>query len=240
MKATATLLSLAASAAVANAHATVWAMWVNGKDMGVGNSPSGYIRAPPNNFPIENAQSPDLACNVNGGTPAAKWIPVAPGDTVELEWAHDNRGDDIIASSHLGPVMTYIAPADSNGAGPVWHKIAQDGFDGAWAVTRLIGNRGKHAAKIPNVAPGRYLLRAEIIALHQGNRQGGAQFYMECVQVEVAGGSGAPLPPGVSFPGAYKADDPGVLFDVYNSFSSYPIPGPAPMGGRVASKRFLA
>lgn len=238
MKAVATLLSLAAAAGVANAHTTVMAMWVNGKDMGTGNSASGYIRSPPNNNPIVDTQSPDMACNVNGGTPVAQTIKVAPGDTVEFEWGHNTRGDDIIAGSHNGPVMTYIAPADSNGAGNVWVKIAQDGFDGKWGVEKLLANRGKHSAKIPNVAAGKYLLRPEIIALHEGNRPGGAQFYMECVQIEVTG-SGAPLPGGVSFPGAYKADDPGVLFDIYNSFSSYPIPGPAPMAARV-SKRFQA
>lgn len=50
---------------------------------------------------------------------------------------------------------------------------------------------------------------------------------MECIHVKVTGSGSASLPAGVSLPGAYKATDAGILFDIYNSFSSYPIPGPA-------------
>lgn len=34
--------------------------------------------------------------------------------------------DEIIAVSHKGPVMVYIAPAATNGAGAVWVKLWQD------------------------------------------------------------------------------------------------------------------
>lgn len=73
---------------------------------------------------------------------------------------HNTRGDDIIASSHKGPVLTYIAPymADS-GAGPVWTKIDEDGLDGSqWAVDKLIANKGKKDFKIPsNIKAGKYM-----------------------------------------------------------------------------------
>lgn len=32
----------------------------------------------------------------------------------------------------------------------------------------------------------------------------GAQLYMACIQIRVAGGGGVQLPPGVGFPGAYE------------------------------------
>lgn len=76
------------------------------------------------------------------------------------------------------------------------------------------------------MAAGDYYLRPEIIALHEGNRQGGTQLYMECVHIKVTGSGTAVLPAGVSFPGAYKATDAGILFDIYSGFSSYTIPGP--------------
>jgi cellulase len=46
------------------------------------------------------------------------------------------------------------------------------------------------------------------------------------VHIKVGGSGSATLPAGVSFPGAYKATDAGVLFDIYSGFSSYPGVGP--------------
>lgn len=59
----------------------------------------------------------------------------------------------------------YIAPASSNGAGAVWTKLYEDGLSGGvWAVDKLIANQGKHSLTLPSwIAPGSYLLRAEII-----------------------------------------------------------------------------
>lgn len=76
------------------------------------------------------------------------------------------------------------------GSSKSWVKIAEDGYDGkSWAVDKLRagsynGKKGQHTFKIPNVAAGDYVFRPEIIALHEGNRAGGAQFYQECVSVE--------------------------------------------------------
>ncbi|TVY82687.1 putative endo-beta-1,4-glucanase D [Lachnellula suecica] len=72
---------------------------------------------------------------------------------------------------------------------------------------------------------------------------GGAQFYvrpprflqafltyklqMECAQINITGGTGAKSPATVSFPGAYKATDPGILINIYNTLTGYTIPGPA-------------
>jgi len=39
----------------------------------------------------------------------------------------------------------------------------------------------------PRVAAGEYLIRPEILALHEGNRVGGAQFYMACIQFKTSG-----------------------------------------------------
>lgn len=235
MRTTATLALAAASmiSAVA-AHATVFNILVNDVDQGLGNSASGYIRSPPNNSPVVDVTSKDMTCNVNGGTAAAKFVEVSGGDKITFEWHHNDNSaaDDIIDGSHKGPVMTYIAPADSNGEGNVWLKLAEEGLsNGKWAVTNLIENRGKHSITLPDLAAGEYLLRPEIIALHEGNRNAGAQFYMECVQIKVTSSGSTTLPAGVAIPGAYKADDAGVLFDIYNGATSYPIPGPAVWDG---------
>jgi hypothetical protein len=74
----------------------------------------------------------------------------------------------------------------------------------------------------------RYLLRAEIIALHAASSYPGAQLYMECAQIAVTGG-GSGNPATVSFPGAYKGTDPGIKFQLYWPVpTSYAIPGPRP------------
>jgi cellulase len=59
-----------------------------------------------------------------------------------------------------------------------------------------------------------------MIGLHEGdaaynvNPRRGAQFYPNCVQIEVVGNGTVVLPEGVSFPGAYSYEDPGVVYDV--------------------------
>ncbi|EAU32052.1 hypothetical protein ATEG_07790 [Aspergillus terreus NIH2624] len=234
MKTSFGLLALAAAAKLVNAHATVFAVWINDEDQGLGNTADGYIRSPPNNSPVTDVTSKDMTCNVNGATAAAKTLDVKAGDKITFEWHHNSRdaSDDIIASSHLGPVMVYMAPTEKGSAGSGWVKIAEDGYsNGKWAVDTLIANRGKHSITVPDVPAGEYLFRPEIIALHEGNREGGAQLYMECVQVKVTSDGSKTLPEGVSIPGTYTATDPGILFDIYNSFDSYPIPGPAVWDG---------
>lgn len=72
------------------------------------------------------------------------------------------------------------------------------------------------SVKLPASLPaGNYLLRAEQIALHGAAQIGGAQIYIQCAQLTVNGtGKGVPSPK-VSFPGAYKATDPGILMQLY-------------------------
>ena len=96
---TSALLALAAAARLASAHTTVFAMWVNDEDQGLGNSADGYIRSPPNNDPVKDVTSTDMTCNVNN-VATAKTVEVKGGDKITFEWHHNNRdaSDDIIAS----------------------------------------------------------------------------------------------------------------------------------------------
>jgi lytic cellulose monooxygenase (C4-dehydrogenating) len=150
----------------------------------------------------------------------------------------DKPGDksDPIDPGHLGPTIAYMARVNDatteRVTGLRWFKVHQDGMDAnkQWGVTRMYKNRGKVSFKVPSCIPSgqyveehwsglqilivpRYLLRGEVIALHGAGNPKGAQFYMECAQLNVAGGGNA-NPPTVAFPGAYKQNDPGVLFQV--------------------------
>lgn len=231
----------------ASAHTRIYGAWVNGEFQGDGRTD--YIRSPPTNDPVKDVTSSDLVCNVNGATAAPSFVSAAAGDDVTFEWYHDNRADDIIASSHKGPVITWIAEYfEDAGASAIWTKIAEAGYDSAsstWAVDDLISSGGMANFTIPsNLKAGKYMLRQEIIALHEadtcyataGSR--GAQFYPSCVQFEITGDGSATPDEAFDFNSNYSCDLPGVLFNLYGTFDSYTIPGPeaeTAMGGSGSS-----
>ncbi|KAF8606739.1 hypothetical protein BDV93DRAFT_488617 [Ceratobasidium sp. AG-I] len=216
-------------------------LWVNGVSAGHLKA----IRYPTYDGPVTDVTSNDIICN--GGvnplvTPYDKTVVDVPaGGTITHEWHHTldsaNTGDaaDPIDPGHLGPVMVYLAKVpdatQESVTGLKWFKIAEDGLDanGVWGVTRLFNAKGKATAVIPKCIPsGNYFLRAEIIALHAAGSYPGAQFYMECAQINVTGG-GSASPATVSFPGAYSGTDPGVKINIYYPVvTNYTIPGPRP------------
>jgi len=163
------------------------------------------------------------------GRAANRKCPIAAGSTIGIQWHHNSNAasDDIIEATHKGPVMVYLAKSDS-GAGAVWFKIYEDGLSGGrWGVERLLDRRGRVDVTIPtDIAPGNYLLRGEIIALHSAYDLNGVQPYVGCVELTISSSENA-NPTGVSLPGAYSPRDPGMLIDIYNPVSSYVIPGPA-------------
>jgi cellulase len=133
--------------------------------------------------------------------------------------------------------MSKVSDASTADGSAGWFKIFQDGWskksgggsgdDDSWGTKDLNACCGKMDVKIPaDIAPGDYLLRAEVIALHTAGSSGGAQFYMSCYQLTVSGG-GAAAPATVKFPGAYKASDPGILVNIHAALSTYVVPGPA-------------
>ena len=216
-----------AAAQLAAAHTTFQSMIIDGKDQGQHKA----VRTPSNgNNPILDVTSTAMICN--GGKAAADTVEVKSGSEITFQWHHNDPAtvsgdqDEPIAASHKGPIMVYIAPAKSNGEGDVWVKIAEDGLTGGkWAVEKFIADKGKHSVTLPDLADGEYLIRPEIIALHEGNRAKGAQFYNGCGQIKVTGGK-ATLPAGVDMTKAYSATDKGVLFDIYSGATTYEMPGP--------------
>jgi|TARA_R110002003_G_scaffold109_11_gene9204 hypothetical protein len=61
-----------------------------------------------------------------------------------------------------------------------WSKISQDAIvsQGTWVTDTLIKNNFVSSVKLPaKLAPGNYVLRHEIIALHGGQNDNGAQLY---------------------------------------------------------------
>lgn len=221
-----------AAAGLINAHATFQSFVIDGKDQGQHFA----IQKPSNgNNPIKDVTSTAMICN--GGTATADQVEVAAGSSVTMQWHHNDLpegqstagdSDEPIAASHKGPVMVYIAPAESEGKGAVWTKIFEEGLSGGkWAVDNFIANKGAITIDLPNLAPGDYWIRPEVIGLHEAGSEGGAQFYNGCGQIKVTGSGSASLPTeGTDLTKAYSATDPGVLFNLYNGATTYTIPGP--------------
>ncbi|KAK0649970.1 glycoside hydrolase [Cercophora newfieldiana] len=137
--------------------------------------------------------------------------------------------------THFGPVSFYMArapdSADLNtwdGSGQVWAKVAvidavKSGSGWEWPAY----NKQIVDFTIPKSIPdGKYLVRVESIALHQAQSAGGAQIYVSCAQVQVTGGGSGTPSPLVSIPGAYRANDPGLIWSYYPVKTQYTAPGP--------------
>ena len=124
---------------------------------------------------------PNIICH-KAATPGQAHATVAAGGTVELQWT-------AWPSSHRGPVIDYLAKC-SGECETVdkdtleFFKIDQGGLvsdsavPGTWASDQLIANNNSWTVKIPtSIAPGNYVLRHEIIALHSAGTADGAQNY---------------------------------------------------------------
>lgn len=99
----------------------------------------------------------------------------------------------------------------------MWVKIEQLAYNPAaeppWASDLLREQGAKWSVTIPpDLAPGEYLLRHEILGLHVAGTPMGAQFYPSCTQIRVTEGGSTQLPEGIALPGAYDPEDPGVSF----------------------------
>ncbi|KAG2021367.1 endoglucanase II [Coprinopsis cinerea AmutBmut pab1-1] len=247
------LLSVFAFASVVYGHCIFQKVSVNGVDQGQLRG----VRAPSSNNPIQNVNDGGMACNNNIQFKDNNVIDIPAGARVGAWWGHviggpqgPNDPDHPIAASHKGPTMVYLAKVDNaanaSPSGLRWFKVAEEGLNnGQWGVDTMIRNNGWQYFTMPQcIAPGHYLMRIELIALHSAYSQGGAQFYLGCAQINVTGGGSATGTDTVSFPGAYQSSHPGITINIYsgslpnNGGRPYTIPGPrvftCPAGGNPA------
>ncbi|TFK40734.1 glycoside hydrolase family 61 protein G [Crucibulum laeve] len=214
------------------------AVSVNGVDQGHGVG----VRVPTANTAITDVTSPNLICNTNFIQPVSQAVISVPaGSKVTAQFHKTSAGyvgpdpSDPLDPTNKGPILAYLAAVPSatqaNVSGLKWFKIWEDGLDSTnyqWGSDRLFVNKGNATFTIPScIASGQYLLRTEAIALQSASSYPGAQFYMSCAQLSITGGSASPKTPStVSFPGAYKSTDPGIVTSIFG-LSSYKAPGPA-------------
>jgi len=235
------LLSIAlALPSLVNAHGYVRSVAINGQ-VNPGNAPgtvvskASSIRQITDFGPVKGAMNMAINCGINAGI-AAQSLQANPGDRIEFEWIGGGGGN---WPHNTGPMMTYMASCGSvtcdkfDGKNAKWFKIQQvarktDG-SGHWAQQDVMDG-AKTVVYIPStLAPGNYLIRNEILALHLGMTYGGAEFYPSCTQLTIGGsGTGGPQPSElISLPGGYSDSDPGIFDkDAYDPSVPYNFPGP--------------
>lgn len=202
----------------------------------------GWSFTTPDEGPELDLSSPDFACR-SGGQSAQNSGQIAAGGSVGMFWTSDDKqiNPDGWAESHRGPVITYIAPCGGDcssvdASSLKWTKIAEEGVvsgpantEGTWATDEMRANGGVASATIPSsIAPGNYVLRNEIIALHKAH-ENEPEFYPQCANIEVTGSGTDDLSgSGVVASQLYSESDSQIFgFSVYdNRESTWVVPGP--------------
>ncbi|OHW91328.1 endoglucanase b [Colletotrichum incanum] len=234
---------IAALASVATAHTLFSELYVNGDPQGDGTC----IRMPregsTSTSPVNGLTSNDMACGKDGEI-AAAYTCAAPGGsklTFEFRQWPDGRAEGSIDPSHKGPCAVYMKKVDdmatSAAAGPGWFKIWDEGYNEAtqqWCVDEIIKNKGFLDVELPSgLLAGYYIIRPELLALHQAFSLKDPQYYVGCAQLFIqngpAGSLEIPSKNLVSIPGYIDGSEPGNTFNLYEKpHFPYPVPGPKP------------
>ncbi|KAJ2896202.1 hypothetical protein MKZ38_005770 [Zalerion maritima] len=174
-------------------------------------------------------QDADIICHRDAEN-AGGFATVEAGSSIMFEWS-------TWPDSHHGPVIDYLANCGDDCSTVdkttlEFFKISEAGLvdgtspPGTWASDTLIDNGNRWVVAIPeSIAPGNYVLRHEIIALHSAGDDNGAQNYPQCFNLQVTG-SGSDSPSGVLGTELYQSDDAGILVNIYQTLTTYDIPGP--------------
>ncbi|KAF6810794.1 glycoside hydrolase family 61 protein [Colletotrichum sojae] len=150
-------------------------------------------------YTVDGKNYPGMRCN--GGKSAPLTASIQAGSNITANWKQWTHAQ--------GPVMVWIGEKQG------WFKIDQMGLWGNnlnsenWG-TAIVLKQLKWSSKIPrNLKPGNYLIRHELLALHQAHTP---QFYAECAQIVVEGSGTAQPPSSVlkSIPGYAPQNDPGI------------------------------
>ena len=234
MKYTAATLALVAGA---TAHTVMSEIYIDGQGQGSGTC----VRAPINPVgavdPIIDLGSNDMACGQDGTKPVSRTCPITGGHQLSFEyrqWPEDySKGP--LDMGHMGPCSVYLKKVDDatkdTAAGDGWFKLWDEGYDessGKWCTQKMIGNAGRISVTIPDsLAGGDYLVRPELLALHNIAVKHQPEYYVGCAQVflESTGSSGPAET--VSIPGYTSMSDPGNQYNAFDKpLKPFTIPGP--------------
>lgn len=212
-----------------------------------GNSPNVIQWQWPDYNPTLSATDSKIRCN--GGRSASLSATAKPGDTITATWQQWTHSQ--------GPVLVWLykcsgAFSACDGSGANWFKIDEGGFHGdgktvfldtevnsGWDIAKLVGGNKSWSSKVPaGLAPGNYLVRHELIALHQARSP---QWYAECAQIVITG-SGTAQPDSsykAAIPGYASQNDPNISVPIndHSIPQTYTVPGPKVWKGAAKQAR---
>ena len=181
-----------------------------------------------------------FSTGVNGEIGVSRIASVNAGSTLTFEWRvwPDASHPGSIDIGHKGPCAVYMKKvADSstsnNAAGDGWFKIMEDGYNsvaGKWCTETLIANDGHLSATVPeDLAAGYYLVRPELLALHQADKTPpDPQFYVGCAQIFLSSSGSATPPNTVAIPGYVNMNTPAMTYNIWTVPLKMPFPGFGP------------
>ncbi|KAG1730963.1 glycoside hydrolase family 61 protein J [Suillus paluster] len=235
------LLPALAISTLVSAHGFVQQVTIDGtvykgNNLNVETPAASIIRLVSTNSPVKGATNPAINCGQDAqfGSLVGN---ANPGSQLEILWVGGTDGTSNWPHN-TGPLMHYMAKCDGscstyNSTNAEWFKISELGLEpngNTWYQASL-NSRAPANVTIPStLAPGNYLLRAEIIALQLAMSEGGAEFYPACIQLQIGGDQtqGPTSSEECTFPGCYTDTDPGILTpNIYNPPIEYTFPGPA-------------
>jgi len=235
------LLGAATLLAKANAHGIVSGILAEGKyypgQSHYSTDPSpGWLADNGDNGFASSLTDENIICH-NNAVAGTQYVTVAAGSSIELQWT-------AWPESHKGPMLDYLAPCGDDCTTVDKKKLQFTKIDEAglvdatsspqvWASDEMISNNNTWVTTIPDsIAPGKYVLRHETIALHAAGESNGAQAYPQCINLEVTGSGTNSLSSGTLGTKLYTLTDPGILVNIYYPvLTSYDIPGPEVMAG---------
>ncbi|THH08453.1 hypothetical protein EW145_g2693 [Phellinidium pouzarii] len=199
---------------------------------GVSASSNSAVRKVSTGDPVTDVTSNNLICGQNAQT-APNVATAKPGSFLQFYWENEGSGNWV---HNTGPIMTYMASCSGDctlfipDSSTEWFKIeedgeAQSGASGTWAQAAITTGAPANVTIPSGLAAGNYLVRHELIALQNSQSIGGAEFYPSCLQLTVTGNDSGKPNTTVHFPGAYTANDPGILGNFYNPDVVYVFPG---------------
>lgn len=188
---------------------------------------------------------------VNGKNGVARVCGAKAGSKITFEYRvwPDGSQPGAIDISHKGPCEVYMKKVDSaikdQAVGDGWFSIYRDDYDSAskkWCTEKLITNNGYLSVTIPkDLAPGYYLIRPGLLALHQADKNpADPQFYVGCAQVFLTSDGAAKPQNTVSIPGYVSFQDPAMTYHVWdNELKPFQWFGATPYTGGSGTKRDL-
>jgi hypothetical protein len=234
MKYAAATLALVAGA---TAHTVMSEIYIDGKGQGSGTC----VREPINPVgavdPVTDLGSSDMACGKDGTKGVARTCGMNGGQEITFEYRQwpDDPSKQSLAWGHMGPCAVYlkkVEDATTDGAtGDGWFKLWDEGYDessGKWCTQKMIENKGRISVTIPDsLAGGDYLVRPELLALHNIAVKNQPEYYLGCAQVHLSSSGSAGPESTVSIPGYTSMSDSANQYNAFDKpLKPFTVQGP--------------